>query len=509
MWPFLEYELKVAAALVVFSLFYKLLLSKETFHRFNRVVLLLTSALAFILPFCIIVFHETVNAAGPAGVQLQSEAMNMTPPGPAIDWNSAAAAIIFIGALAVLARTGLSILKIRQLLTEGRQVPQNDGTRLVVVKDKKYSPFSWMKYIVMSEEDYSSTGEGILIHEKAHIALGHSWDILFFDLMTALQWFNPAVWILKGDLRALHEYEADEAVIEAGTDIREYQLLLVRKAVATVRYPAANNLNHSILKNRITMMLCKRSSVLETLKALYVIPFVCLSLVLNAETRYDYAADPIADAVEQALMETAQPLQQRDEPVPFQNVDVKPSFNGGDATKFSMWVNSQLVYPQEAKDKNIQGRVTVSFVVERDGSVTNVKIVRGVDPMLDAETIRVVSASPKWTPGSLKGENVRVSYIFPVVFLLNDNGSNARPQQSKTGFKVSGTVTDEDGKPMPAVLVTVKGSQKHGSVTAVNGKYQIEVPSKDCVIVFSMIDYQNMEVAVDGNPTIDLKMKKK
>ncbi len=427
----LIYELKVAVALAVFSLFFRVLLSKETFHRFNRVLLLATTALAFILPFCIIVSYETMTMTS-GEFAAQTPEMTLMNPGESFELADyltlAAAIIIFIGAIAVLARTIISIIRIMRLASKGRRIPQDDGTVLVVLEDKKYSPFSWMNYIVMSEEDYSSANEGILIHEKAHIALGHSWDILFMELVTAVQWFNPAAWILKADLTALHEYEADGAVINAGTDMREYQLMLVRKAVVAVRYPAANNLNHSALKNRITMMLCKKSSFRGALKALYVLPLIAVSMAVNAETRYDYviedakpeAAGEMPAAVKDTVR-TAPPAEQ-EEAVPFQFIEVRPGFNGGDANEFSKWVNQRLVYPPEAREKNIQGRVTLQFTVEKEGNVTGVKVLRGVHPLLDDEAIRVVSSSPNWTPGYMDGKPARVTYTFPVIFQLGDNG---------------------------------------------------------------------------------------
>ncbi len=428
---FLVYELKVAVALAVFSLFYRLLLSKETWHRFNRVVLLATSALAFILPFCVIVSHKIIT--------VPAELSNSAGTGTGSVAETAAAAtnyletvlmaILFIGAAVMLFRTAYSIFQIRKLIAGGKHIPQSDGTTIVVVKGKNFSPLSWMKYIVMSEEDYSSTGEGILIHERAHIALGHSWDILFFDLMSILQWFNPAVWLLKTDLRALHEYEADEAVIKAGTDMREYQLLLVKKAVAIVRYPMANSLNHSTLKNRISMMLSKKSSLLGALKALYVIPLVAISLVANAETMYDYvvetpAAEPVQDNNPTAISTDVQ-----DEVVPFQNTDERPTFNGGDVNAFSQWVATQLRYPEDAEKAGKTGSVYLSFTVTKEGNVKDVKVLRSAFPSLDAEAVRVVSSSPKWTPGKVKGKIVDVSFVIPVIYALRGSDNEAKKDE--------------------------------------------------------------------------------
>lgn len=107
-----------------------------------------------------------------------------------------------------------------------------------------------------------------------------------------------------------------------------------------------------------------------------------------------------------------------EEAIPFQLVEQKPSFNGGDANEFSKWVNSRLVYPEIAKENGVQGRVTLSFTVEADGRVTNVKVLKGVDDSLDKEAVRVVSSSPKWTPGKQRDRKVKVTYTFPVIFQL-------------------------------------------------------------------------------------------
>ena len=107
-----------------------------------------------------------------------------------------------------------------------------------------------------------------------------------------------------------------------------------------------------------------------------------------------------------------------EEAIPFQLVEEKPSFNGGDANEFSKWVNSRLVYPEIAKENGVQGRVTLQFTVNADGTVSNVKVLRGVDSSLDKEAVRVVSSSPKWKPGKQRDRAVKVTYTFPVIFQL-------------------------------------------------------------------------------------------
>ena len=292
MTEFLIYQGKAAIALAVFYMFYRLLLSKETFHRFNRIVLLGTAALSFVLPLCVITFKEVVVVPAMTGSSetIIGEVAGTAAMVPEVSepiWPVILCSIFALGALAVLIHVVISIIGIRRMIRSGNSQALESGETLIITETDT-APFSWMKYIVISREDYESGYSQILTHEKAHIALRHSWDILFVDMITALQWFNPAIWMLKADLRALHEFEADDAVLRSGANIKEYQYLLIRKAVSKSGYSVANSFNHSTLKARITMMLNKKSSRMSAWKALYVIPLVGISLAATAETRVDY-----------------------------------------------------------------------------------------------------------------------------------------------------------------------------------------------------------------------------
>lgn len=305
---FIIYELKAAVLLAVFYMFYRLLLSRDTFHRFNRVTLLVISLLSLVLPLCVITVYRTVEIPvwllpmhGSRAETVVEEAVN-----EAGGWEAAAVSLYIAGVMAVLAHTGFAVADVIRIILRGRRIPQEDGA-VIVVTDRDTAPFSWMKYIVFCESDFRAGHETILRHEKAHVRMRHSWDLLFTDIVTAFQWFNPAVWMLRADLRALHEFEADDFVLRSGADAREYQYLLIRKAVGASGNSITDSFSHSTLKNRITMMLRKRSSSWGALKALYLVPLVGLSLAATAETRYDYnitglpgngsdAADPLRSA---------------------------------------------------------------------------------------------------------------------------------------------------------------------------------------------------------------------
>ena len=306
MMELLTYEGKVAVALLIFYLFYRFLLRKETFHRFNRVVLVGTAVLAFLLPLCIITIHKPMEAA-----PLTVEAMVLEPTvGETMElppivtqatpwWQIALTVLFWAGVAFVLVRVLVSILSIAKLIRQAEQVQEEDGCKIVVT-DRNIDPFSWTKYIVLSRKDWEAPHASILAHEKAHIGLGHSVDILLVDVLSAFQWFNPAIWMLRADLKELHEYEADDAVLRAGANIKEYQYLLIRKAVSKSGYSVANSFNHSILKNRITMMSKSKSPLSRGLRVLYLLPLVCLGIGLQARTVFvpnDKDSEKIGDSL--------------------------------------------------------------------------------------------------------------------------------------------------------------------------------------------------------------------
>lgn len=282
------YSLKVGACLAVFYLFFKLLLSRETLHRFNRVVVLGAMSLSFVLPLCVItVTHElpVVPESLFADIPITAADNTAVPTEEPFAWERLFGALYLVGASVVLAATVVSVRRVMRLVRSGRHETLDGGITLVRLP-QPVTPFSWWRYVVISEADYAACGREIITHERAHLRLHHSWDLLLTDLAGCLQWFNPAMWLLRRELRAIHEYEADEAVLDSGVDARQYQLILIKKAAGGRWYSVANSFNHSKLKNRITMMLQKRSSRWAGAKALFVVPLAGLALGAFAETVY-------------------------------------------------------------------------------------------------------------------------------------------------------------------------------------------------------------------------------
>ena len=443
---FLVYILKSAACLAVFYLFYKLLMSRDTFHRFNRFALLGLLVLSSVLPLV----EVSVNRPAPVHetmltleqllllADVQAEGEVVSQPTTAL-WVRVALLVYLVGIVFFAVRNLWSLGRLAVLLRRGRLeqladwLPgRTENVRLVVHKHD-IAPFSWMRYIVLSRKDLEENGREILIHELAHIRNRHSWDLLLADLCIFVQWFNPAAWLLKQDLQTIHEYEADDTVLREGVDAKKYQMLLIKKAVGTRLYSMANSFNHSSLKKRITMMLKEKSSPWARVKYLYVLPLAALAVSAFARPEVSAVADELSSAKVNDLVASMKTIQLetvsfavKDTLTPvFEVVERMPQFPGGVAAQVE-YFKKNLRYPAEAKKAGTQGRVVVQFFVNKDGSISNVKVLRGVDPALDAEAIRLVNSMPKWKPGMQKGKAVTVKYTVPVLFSLDELDEKVR-----------------------------------------------------------------------------------
>lgn len=285
MYGIIIYLLQSGACLAGFYFVYKLFLSRETLHRFNRMLLLSVIVVSAALPLCRItvereipiVTTDTVAIGGMPEIEIVED--------KGLDYETAICILFAIGVAAAVARLLFAIASVRKVIASGTTTMTDDGIALTIVEDDT-KPFSWMRHIVLSAKDAEEDGRIIIAHERAHIRLHHSWDIMAVDIIGCLQWFNPALWLLRRELQSLHEYEADDAVLESGVNIKEYQMLLIKKAVGGRLQTIANCLNHSKLKNRITMMLQKPSSRWSAGKALLMLPLVGLSLGAFARTVY-------------------------------------------------------------------------------------------------------------------------------------------------------------------------------------------------------------------------------
>ena len=521
---FFVYILKSSVCLVVFYLFYRLLLSRETFHRFNRVALLSILLLSCLLPLVEVTVeeqtevHQTMMTLEQwlmlADMMNTADTTDLQAEEVTVTWIQVALLVYLAGILLFALRNGYSLLKLGGLLKSGRKENLSkyiDGGEKVtlIVHDRDIAPFSWMKCIVISEKDLDENGREILIHELAHIQNRHSWDLLVADICIFFQWFNPASWLLKQELQNIHEYEADETVIVKGVDAKQYQLLLIKKAVGTRLYSMANSFNHSKLKKRITMMLKEKSNPWAKLKYLYILPVAAIAVTAFArpeisETAEEISAVKVNDLT--AIVE-AKAIKSTEESVQistvsqdtvkvnyvptevsrklqgtavFEVVEEMPEFPGG-VDAMMEYLQKELRYPESAKEKGIQGRVTVQFIIDKEGNVTNSKVTRSVDKDMDAEAIRLVKAMPKWKPGMQKGKAVAVKYTVPVVFRL-EGGKTVNSQvtvNSKVSeFSVQGMNNPlyiVDGKEVTSSILSALDVNKIESMTVLKNESATEV----------------------------------
>ncbi len=300
---FFIYILKSSVCLVLFYLFFRLLLSKETFHRFNRMALLGVLFFSLLIPCIEVTTRHQVEVqqavlsieqlllmaeleASPANVGAVQETS-------AISWVQIVLLVYLAGILFLACRNIYSLICLFRLIHSGKHEKLEKGVTLVV-HNQEIAPFSWMKYIVISRKDLEENVREILIHEMAHIHHRHSVDLLVADICIFFQWFNPGAWLLKQELQNVHEYEADETVINEGVNAKEYQLLLIKKAVGTRLYSMANSFNHSKLKKRITMMLKEKSNPWARLKYLYVLPLAAIAVTAFARPEISEKVEEIS-----------------------------------------------------------------------------------------------------------------------------------------------------------------------------------------------------------------------
>ena len=521
---FFVYILKSSVCLVVFYLFYRLLLSRETFHRFNRVALLSILLLSCLLPLVEVTVeeqtevHQTMMTLEQwlmlADMMNTADATDLQVEEVTVTWIQVALLVYLAGILLFALRNGYSLLKLGGLLKFGRKENLSkyidEGEKVtLIVHDRDIAPFSWMKYIVISKKDLDENGREILIHELAHIQNRHSWDLLVADICIFFQWFNPASWLLKQELQNIHEYEADETVIEKGVDAKQYQLLLIKKAVGTRLYSMANSFNHGKLKKRITMMLKEKSNPWAKLKYLYILPVAAIAVTAFArpeisETAEEISAVKVNDLT--AIVE-AKAIKSTEESVQistvsqdtvkvnyvptevsrklqgtavFEVVEEMPEFPGG-VDAMMEYLQKELRYPESAKEKGIQGRVTVQFIIDKEGNVTNSKVTRSVDKDMDTEAIRLVKAMPKWKPGMQKGKAVAVKYTVPVVFRLEGGktvNSQVTVSSKMSEFSVQGMNNPlyiVDGKEVTSSILSALDVNKIESMTVLKNESATEV----------------------------------
>lgn len=279
------YSLTSALLLATMYLVFKWMLAGENQHRYNRAILWLIYTLSLTLPALIPALkHLTETASHQTGITGIEQAIEIGMPSASIAEAEPLLlprillAIYIAGAAAAAVYTVFVAIKLHATISKGEKMPHGRYT-LAITPDTRIAPFSWCCYIVMSRSDFETSGEVITLHETRHLDARHWVDLLLAQLVAIFQWYNAAAWLMREELKTVHEFQADEAVIRSGTDPRQYQMLLIKKAVGA-RFPSlANSLNHSKLKKRITMMYKSKSSTARRFRALALLPAGALALL--------------------------------------------------------------------------------------------------------------------------------------------------------------------------------------------------------------------------------------
>ena len=375
----------------------------------------------------------------------------------AISWVQIVLLVYLAGILFLACRNIYSLICLFRLIHSGKHEKLEKGVTLVV-HNQEIAPFSWMKYIVISRKDLEENGREILIHEMAHIHHRHSVDLLVADICIFFQWFNPGAWLLKQELQNVHEYEADETVINEGVNAKEYQLLLIKKAVGTRLYSMANSFNHSKLKKRITMMLKEKSNPWARLKYLYVLPLAAIAVTAFARPEISEKMEEISavkvndlaeivqekvlqdtvkvskDEKKDALVVTGVKSKEEEEIVIFEVVEQMPEYPGG-MSALQKYL-SEKIAGSPIKGK-AGGRVMVGFTVAETGKIKDVRVLQSDEASLNQEAERIVSEMPDWIPGKQRGRPVPVKYTVPIRFGNIRFAENKQPLIFADGKEIS------------------------------------------------------------------------
>ncbi len=502
-----SYSLYSSILLSLLYLSYKWALAGENQHVYNRTALWLIYAVA-LLALPVMNSASSLWPSAPVVMpEIELGEMEMSfiadeeAPGQPV-WLTGLLWTYLAGIVLAVVHTLWIVCRLWHIVSSGELVSEG-RFKVVLTDDTAIAPFSWWRYVVMSRRDWEESGRMILTHELQHLGLRHWIDLLVAQLVGIFQWYNPAAWLMREELKTVHEYQADKAVLASGVPARDYQMLLIKKAVGA-RFPSlANSLNHSKLKKRITMMYNQNSSASRRLRGLALVPALAAAIAVtdveavasviddvssaemampltNGTLRtapkssdenvavpeerevaiYGQVRETVAESTERKDSENARITQSEslpapqeapaaisDEPQKQQTVSVdnlpdnavffeceqKPEFPGGDAALMK-YLSDNIRYPKNAHDNKIEGRVVISFVIQKDGTIGETKILRSVDPELDAEALRVVRSLPAFTPGEMNGKAVAVWYTIPITFKLKgpdtakkDDGLGSRP----------------------------------------------------------------------------------
>ena len=521
---FFVYILKSSVCLAIFYLFYRLLLARETFHRFNRFSLLGILLLSCLLPLVEVSVkqetevHQTMLTL--EQLLMMADAVNATEAGARAEtatviWIQVALLVYLAGIVFFAFRNVYSLVRLLMLLKSGKKedigsyLPGRKERVTLIVHNCDIAPFSWMGYIVISRKDLEENGREILIHELAHIHNRHSWDLLVADVCIFFQWFNPASWLLKQELQNIHEFEADETVIKEGVDAKQYQLLLIKKAVGTRLYSMANSFNHSKLKKRITMMLKEKSNPWARLKYLYVLPLAAIAVTAFARPEISGKVDEISAVKVNDFVQIVGTK------VPEKKVEVLKDTVKKDAPKEEAFEVSRLeTVPTHSKVTITDGMKRSGmdlFSVRNAGSqpqplilvdgkeITGEQMQRDINP----DMIESISVLKDEASTAIYGDKAKHGVIL--ITLKGKDVQNVlslSASDPEDGVKVVGVVKDHLDKPLAGASVFISGTVS-GTMSDAYGRFVLLAP-KNAMLRISYTGMTTVEKAVAPEVNVTL-----
>ena len=435
----LLYLIQSGISLSVLYLIFWLFMRKDTFFSINRFYLILSVLLSFTLP--LLKFSFPFQGSNSDYLYLL-ETITITPE--TIN-ESISSQLSLFQVLGIIYFSGVAIFFLRfvfQLFQIGTLIhkygiSKNEGFHLVIT-NPHYTPFSFFNIIFLANDikDEKVLKE-IITHEKIHIQQKHSIDIILLELLTIIQWFNPFIWFYKNSIKNIHEFLADEGVLTEGINKIDYQELLLNQTIGVQLIGVSNNFSpvrsvwsggQSLIKRRFVMMSKSKTQKVMLLKMVFVLPLaIFLTIVFSSiVTKRVIALNDNSEARTVPNMIVQEP--QGDEV--FTVVEKMPAFPGGDKARVKFLVGN-VKYPEKARKNGISGTVFVSFIVEKDGSISNVELLRGVNELLDNEALRVVKLMPSWEPGIQRGKPVRVQFHMPISFNLDKGAKKVKDGEQK------------------------------------------------------------------------------
>ena len=394
-----QYLILANVCLAVLLGFYVIFLKKETFFQLNRAFLLCAVLISFILPAIHTSWAEQLSVAreikysivaAPVTIFANASANHSHfTIAEAISWSYVVGIIVF------------TVLLIIRLV----------AVKKIILNADSSSSYSFFRKVYLGN---NVTNQLISEHENIHAAQWHSADTLLIEIVVILNWFNPVVYFFRRELKNVHEFIADEGALKHAGNKKEYAMLLLSQTFETPINNLVNTFfNQKLLKQRIMMIQKNKSQKKSLLKYLLSAPLFVLMLILSSATINHDSTKSRSNALANNKLQATQKPKDK----VFTVVEKAPSYPGG-LDNFYKFLAANIHYPAEMREKKVEGKVFVSFIVEEDGSLSNMKILREPGYGSGKETVRVMKLSPKWIPGVQNGKKVRVQYTVPVTFTL-------------------------------------------------------------------------------------------